>query len=574
LLNLAFFLLCLLAVRAWALTSHLFPERILVVANSRSLRSVKIAHFYLKARKIPAKNLFLLSLPLKEEVSRPVYLKFIEKPLAEFLKNSGLIDQILAIVLMPDIPHKIKGKVARDGDAASVDSELTLLYRKLLYGPYRLGGWIPNPFFGAPLEIPFEHDRFDIYLVTRIAGYTEKDCLRLIKNALLAPQTRPPYTLVLDARDGPQGPGDNWLHAAYLLLRDFPGLQFQLSFDPAFLVSSKRVIGYASWGSNDPNYPPDRRLFLKFLPGAIGVTYVSTSARTFREPPPGWKVGASWRAKHRHFAGSPQSLIGDLIRLGITGISGNAYEPYLSASARPYLLFPAYLRGKPLAEAYYRSLAYLSWQTVVVGDPLTHLSGSEFRPGNPKPWFYERKKAFLKALQSKDHLLLAQIYLTRLGLEEEALSEIKKLRSQRGLPPQAYPLLFQLSKRKRLHKPLKLLLKDDPSPLGRFLLAAIFWQEKKIKEARQILFPLLEKPSGIQAEALALYGRIMLQEGSCQKAIKCLEKAIALKPPGWPNFPFLYQALKKCGKNRRADHIRRKILSQPELAEWWPRFRN
>src|SRR5262249_25439643 len=34
------------------------------------------------------------------------------------------------------------------------------------------------------------------------------------------------------------------------------------------------------------------------------------------------------------------------------------------------ILFPAYLAGANLAEAFYLAMPYLSWQTVVIGDPL------------------------------------------------------------------------------------------------------------------------------------------------------------------------------------------------------------
>ncbi len=557
-----------------ALTSYLSPERVLILANEKSPLSQKIARLYQKARRVPEENLLLLPLPRKEEISRPIYLKFLERPLSEYLARAGLVDQILAIVLMPEVPHKIKGKVAREGDAAAVDSELTLLYRKMLYGPYRLAGWLPNPFFQAPLEAPFEHDRFDIYLVTRIAGFSAEDCEALIKRGLLAAETRPPYTLVLDAKDGPVGPGDNWLHATYLLLKGFPGLEFALSFEPAFLLSAERVIGYASWGSNDPNYPRDRRLFFKFLPGAIGVTYVSTSARTFKEPPPGWKVGAPWHAKHKHFGGSPQSLIGDLIRLGITGISGNAYEPYLSASARPHLLFPAYLRGKPLAEAYYRSLAYLSWQTVVVGDPLAHLPGTKFSPRKPGAWFEERKKRFLRARAAGDHLFLARIYL-KLGLEEQAFRELKKLWHKGNPPQEAYVVLFSLIGNPKLKNRLRALLEKDGTPTGRFILAVLAAREKRFKKAQKLLEPLLaEERFSLYPDALALAGEMALKRGNCKEAVRFLEKAIAARPPNWQLFPSLYRALKKCGQKERAEHIKEKILRLPELAELWPRFRD
>ena len=71
-----------------------------------------------------------------------------------------------------------------------------------------------------------------------------------------------------------------------------------------------------------------------------------------------------------HHAGSPQSLIGDLIAEGVTGTVGFVYEPYLDGTARPDVLFPAYRAGYTLAESFYMALRYLSWQSVVIGDPL------------------------------------------------------------------------------------------------------------------------------------------------------------------------------------------------------------
>ena len=73
------------------------------------------------------------------------------------------------------------------------------------------------------------------------------------------------------------------------------------------------------------------------------------------------------------FAGSPQGLIADLIHQGATGASGNTYEPFLGACVRPDYLFPAYYQGRNLAESYYIAMPALSWQGVVVGDPLCTL---------------------------------------------------------------------------------------------------------------------------------------------------------------------------------------------------------
>jgi hypothetical protein len=40
------------------------------------------------------------------------------------------------------------------------------------------------------------------------------------------------------------------------------------------------------------------------------------------------------------------------------------------ATPHPQYLFPAYFSGRNLAESYYLSIPGLSWQNIVVGDPL------------------------------------------------------------------------------------------------------------------------------------------------------------------------------------------------------------
>ena len=134
------------------------------------------------------------------------------------------------------------------------------------------------------------------------------------------------------------------------------------------LYNQKDVIGYAGWGSND-DHRTERWLRFQWLPGAVAAEYVSTSARTFARPPETWKQ-TSWENKAGYFGGSPQGLIADLLHEGATGASGNTYEPYLAGCARPDYLLPAYARGRNLGESFYLSLPYLSWQSVVAGDPL------------------------------------------------------------------------------------------------------------------------------------------------------------------------------------------------------------
>ena len=90
--------------------------------------------------------------------------------------------------------------------------------------------------------------------------------------------------------------------------------------------------------------------------------------RTFKEPPAQWRP--SRRFGRTISPARTESLVGDLIRAGVTGAPGNVNEPYLDASIRPDILFPAYVSGRNLAESFYAAMPYLSWQTIIVGDPL------------------------------------------------------------------------------------------------------------------------------------------------------------------------------------------------------------
>jgi uncharacterized protein (TIGR03790 family) len=91
------------------------------------------------------------------------------------------------------------------------------------------------------------------------------------------------------------------------------------------------------------------------------------------KPPESWKLG-DYNRPDSFYADSPQSLSGDLIHEGVTGVSGHVFEPYLGMTPRPDYLFPAYLGGRNLAESFWLSIPALSWQNVVIGDPLCRLA--------------------------------------------------------------------------------------------------------------------------------------------------------------------------------------------------------
>jgi uncharacterized protein (TIGR03790 family) len=173
---------------------------------------------------------------------------------------------------------------------------------------------------------------------------------------------------VIDLKSSGDEEGNNWLRNAAILL---PKERVILDESDAVLRDQKGVIGSASWGSNDKNRK-DRFLKMQWLPGSLMLEYVSLDGRTFLKPPSNWTIG-SWSERAKYWQGAPQSLSADAILEGASAAGGHVDEPYLHFSARPDLVFPAYLKGRTLAESYWLGVPALSWMNIVIGDPLMRL---------------------------------------------------------------------------------------------------------------------------------------------------------------------------------------------------------
>jgi uncharacterized protein (TIGR03790 family) len=346
-------------------------ENVAVVINEASPESKQIGEYYIKARGIPAANVIRLQTTTDETIQPNLFLATVQGPIAASLLKNNTIDRVLYIVLTKGIPLRVLGTAGPEGTVSSVDSELTLLYRRLTGRNVLTRGKIANPYFQGTKPLaeakPFTHRDHDIYLVSRLDAFTVDEAISLVVKAA---QPSRDGRVVLDQRDAlVNRTGEDWMAlAAQNLNKDGFGSRVTLETTPKPARGVSPVIGYFSWGSTDPQNRV-RAVKMDFSPGALAATFVSTDARTFKEPPADW-VPTNVNDRAQFFGGSPQSLIGDLIREGATGVAGQVSEPYLESAVRPDILFPAYLSGFNLIESFYLAIPHLSWQTIVVGDPL------------------------------------------------------------------------------------------------------------------------------------------------------------------------------------------------------------
>jgi len=341
------------------------PANVLVVINDDSPLSRNIGEYYARKRSIPMRNMCRIKAPVLEEIQRQDYDRDIAGPVTACLRVNNLTEQILYIVTTKDVPLRVAGSDGLDGEVAAVDSELTLLYSDMHGGPpHRTRGFIPNPFFGKK-DAKFSHPEFPIYLVTRLDAYDFAGVRAIIDRAQ---QDVNKGKFVIDLKNGGDASGNDWLRNAAIAL---PKERVVFDDSPIVVYGQSDVIGYASWGSNDGNRHQRFQNF-QWLPGAIATEFVSSDGRTFHEPPKDWTI-SDWTSPHLWFAGSPQSLTADFLLEGATGASGHVAEPYLMTTPRPDFVLPAYFHGRNLAESFYLGLPALSWQNIVVGDPLCSL---------------------------------------------------------------------------------------------------------------------------------------------------------------------------------------------------------
>ena len=368
--------------------SHTSAE-VLLVLNANSSMSVAIAKDYAAKRGV-SKTVVIhcgdsAVSAANETISLADYTSQIAAPVGDYLKHHP---EINFIVLTKGVPIRIDGGItgSRDENSTgnlhpSVDSYLAAMdypgmrdaVKISIHGSGARGfGWL-NHYWKA--DVPFSHAKFGGYLVTRLDGYTQVDAEALVTRAVEAESAKSRTgEVLLDVQPGFKFKMEDVASQPLDVTGDIPDesdygswnadlvkagdllevrkIRVELDRGETFVGDRSDLLGYFSWGSNDSKYSEKAYESLRFAPGAIGDTAVSTSARTFL-----------------HTSGG-QSLITDLIAHGITGVKGYTDEPLLQAIASPSVTMDRYTSGFTLAESFYAASRFVGWEDVVIGDPL------------------------------------------------------------------------------------------------------------------------------------------------------------------------------------------------------------
>jgi len=383
------------------------PEEVLVIANRNASQSVGLARYYMKRRGIPKSHLLQLWITDKETCTREDYNKRVVPAVRNYLNKNDPQGNIRCLVTMYGLPLKIsppamsreqreevqelrnrrkmlaqelkalkkqkpeKGKelrkkleeirgrirlIEKQNWRSSFDSELSLVRVE----KYPLEGWIPNPYFLAFQRRDLEIKRAQVLMVSRLDGPSPEIVKRLVDDAVAVEKTGLRGTAYFDARWPRPGREkmkklkgyafyDASIHAAAEVVKRSGRLQVvvddrQALFQPGQCPNAALYCGWYSLAHYVPAFT--------WVRGAVGYHIASSECATLH-------------------AGSSQVWCKRMLEEGVAATLGPVGEPYVQAFPVPEVFFGLLVRGRlTLAECYMVSLPFLSWQMVLVGDPL------------------------------------------------------------------------------------------------------------------------------------------------------------------------------------------------------------
>lgn len=350
------------------------PEEILVLVNRRAAGSLRLGKYYMQKRGIPKKNLVKLWVTDSESCDRREYERRVATPVRKFLEGRKPHWGIRCLVTIYGMPLKvaptvkksrstqkaIAGHTKRKGQnsrvltsGASLDSELSLVRS----GIYPLEGWVRNPYYVGFKDATLVFKKKDVLMVARLDGPTEEIVQRVIDDSLTSEKSGLSGRAYFDARWPDPGKGnfsgyeyyDRSIHLAARQTEKDGRMQVSLENTKRLFKRGEcpETALYCGWYSLS-NYVDA----FTWQTGAVGYHIASGECVTLKN-----KNSRAWCKI--------------MLEKGIAATIGPVAEPYVGAFPVPEIFFSFLLDGYlTLAETYMVSTPFLSWQMVLIGDPL------------------------------------------------------------------------------------------------------------------------------------------------------------------------------------------------------------
>ncbi len=407
------------------------PLEVLILANANEAQSLELANYYAEKRGIPPKNIISLHMSSEETISRLLFDMEIRGPLVEWLRANSWVShnapqtgkeagigthRIGWLVICQGVPLRIAedpalntaeatagfAKILGSPDGkganinallkknfASVDSELAALPAP--QNP--LTGFVPNPLYRK--ISPELLDMAGIIRTARLGGSSYEAARKLVDSALEGERKGLHGRVYID-KGGPYPQAEQWLDKLAAMFRA-TNWDLDLDEDKATFPAHARFDApalYFGWYTHYVNgafLEPGMSL----PPGAIAMHLHSFSASSLKD-------SRLWSSA--------------LVERGAAGTVGNVYEPTLALTHDFSIIGQALLSGWSFGDAAWCAMPALSWQGIVIGDPLYR---PFTRPGTPVPVpsstqdgnTYEEIRAIIaleKAGRAEDALRLAR----------------------------------------------------------------------------------------------------------------------------------------------------------------------
>lgn len=345
-----------------------------VIINDNSQVSQNIGDYFQAQRDIPDQNIIHIATTTEDEIDSLEF-EQIRQQIETYLIDNSLTDIINYMVTTKGVPLRVKrGSCSFPApmSCASVDSELSLILGNYSGDIANTMGF-NNPYYDSGTH--FELADFDIYLVTRLDGYTEEDVINLIdRSGPNIPVNQLTSKLIFDISFTSGYDLDYFTSIMEDIIDNVSSNGWGTTFHPdsSLLTDQQNVFGYYSLN----HQPKDKILNNTWVAGSIAELTRGGSAYTF---------DALNNVNN-------ELIVANLIAEGATGAHGNAYNNFFSTSLNVNNLFNYYTDTTShynLAESFYMSIPKLSWVDIIIGDPKTSIfidntvPIAALTPGNP-----------------------------------------------------------------------------------------------------------------------------------------------------------------------------------------------